>query len=621
MTGGILTFANRMVGLTASAVSNALAGVYALVGHIHSWTEITGLGTAATNSAAAFATAAQGAAADTALQPAATNGFVTAAITNGLGGSGITANDVTNSLDLSVAPSLTGTVAKAAGALQGGETNALLDLAGTRAMTGNSVTLARDVKARDAGTVGEYGANFGEVNTVGGYGFGAGWLNNVGDWGFGAGGNNSVGNYGFGAGIANSVGNYGFGAGSHNTVGGYGYGFGAGWQNIIGGYGFGAGSQNNVGDYGFGAGIANTVGTFGFGAGFANTVGGYGFGVGRRGKGAEGSFVFSDSTDADFDRLAYTNWFSVRASGGTYFATPDLTVTGTVTAASYSGSGADAFATAAQGALADTALQPTATNGFLKAGDVTNSLDLSVAPSLTGTVAQAASALQPVTTNNFVQLWNTNYVTGGRDWNANLELWGNLENTDFSPGIVFHTLTKPYTNWLGFYQNSLIRMQASQNMDSGGGWWNLVYHTILDDANFVAGVNYLAPNGDASGLTGLTAGQVAAAGGLTNLPNATIPTAQGNLSGEVTFDFTAGGVQSGVQTGAVTNVTFTVSSTNAESALVYQFFSNGDSVTWNTNTTTFVGGTAPTLTSNEWNRLFISGYRGRYHVGAAGSAP
>ena len=63
VTGGILTFANRMVGLTASA------------------------------------------------------------ITNGLGGSGITANDVTNSLDLSVAPSLTGTVALAASALPSSKTN------------------------------------------------------------------------------------------------------------------------------------------------------------------------------------------------------------------------------------------------------------------------------------------------------------------------------------------------------------------------------------------------------------------------------------------------------------------------------------------------------------------
>jgi len=103
--------------------------------------------------------------------------------------------------------------------------------------------------------------------------------------------------------------------------------------------------------------------------------------------------------------------------------------------------------------------------------------------------------------------------------------------------------------------------------------------------------------------------------------NAVIPETQGNIAGTWAIDFTVGRVQSGVQTGAVTNVTFTVSSTNAESSLVYQLFSNGGSVTWDTNTTTFVGGTAPTLTSNEWNTIFMRGFRGRYHVGKAGSAP
>jgi len=106
-----------------------------------------------------------------------------------------------------------------------------------------------------------------------------------------------------------------------------------------------------------------------------------------------------------------------------------------------------------------------------------------------------------------------------------------------------------------------------------------------------------------------------------NATNAVIPETQGNIAGTWAIDFTVGRVQSGVQTGAVTNVTFTVSSTNAESSLVYQLFSNGGSVTWDTNTTTFVGGTAPTLTSNEWNTIFMRGFRGRYHVGKAGSAP
>lgn len=103
--------------------------------------------------------------------------------------------------------------------------------------------------------------------------------------------------------------------------------------------------------------------------------------------------------------------------------------------------------------------------------------------------------------------------------------------------------------------------------------------------------------------------------------NAITPIDVGNLTGLWTIDFTAGGVQKGTQTDTITNVAFTVASTNYESAVVFEFFSNGGSVTWNTNTTSFVGDAAPTMTSNEWNRLFMSGYRGRYYVGKAGSAP
>jgi len=131
--------------------------------------------------------------------------------------------------------------------------------------------------------------------------------------------------------------------------------------------------------------------------------------------------------------------------------------------------------------------------------------------------------------------------------------------------------------------------------------------TLTFGADGIAAAGGLVTNGNANALT--------------NFPNAIIPEAQGNISGTWAVDFTKGGVQSGVQTDTITNVTFTVSSTNAESAVVWQLFSNGSSVTWNTNTTTFVGGTAPTLTSNEWNRIFINGFRDRYFVGWAGSAP
>ena len=54
VSGGILTYALGLIGLTPTAVSNAVAGVYALANHIHGWTAITGLGSAATNEAAAF---------------------------------------------------------------------------------------------------------------------------------------------------------------------------------------------------------------------------------------------------------------------------------------------------------------------------------------------------------------------------------------------------------------------------------------------------------------------------------------------------------------------------------------------------------------------------------------
>jgi hypothetical protein len=72
---GLLTFTDRIIGLTAAAVSNAMAGVYALVDHLHSYTAISNAPWATTN-------------------------------------------DVTNSLNLAVSPSLTNPVALAASALQ-----------------------------------------------------------------------------------------------------------------------------------------------------------------------------------------------------------------------------------------------------------------------------------------------------------------------------------------------------------------------------------------------------------------------------------------------------------------------------------------------------------------------
>jgi len=110
-------------------------------------------------------------------------------------------------------------------------------------------------------------------------------------------------------------------------------------------------------------------------------------------------------------------------------------------------------------------------------------------------------------------------------------------------------------------------------------------------------------------------------GSLTNLANEVLPVDDGNVSGTWAIDFTAGGVQKAAQTGSITSITYTVSSTNNEAALVMELHSNGSSITWPTNITSFATNAAPSLVSNEWNRLIFSGYRGRYHVGHIGSAP
>jgi len=203
------------------------------------------------------------------------------------------------------------TVVTRGGTVTSGTVTIDADNAHTNTFGGLLTVLGRDVRA-------------GFENTVGIYGFGAGVYNTVDSYGFGAGYGNTVGNYGFGAGVLNTVGNYGFGAGVDNTVGNY---------------GFGAGADNIFGIYGFGAGYGNTVGNYGFGAGVLNTVGNYGFGAGNRARCADGSFVFSDLQSSAFDRTAHINAFSVRASGGTYFETPNLTSTGTVTATAFIGDG------------------------------------------------------------------------------------------------------------------------------------------------------------------------------------------------------------------------------------------------------------------------------------------
>jgi hypothetical protein len=175
----------------------------------------------------------------------------------------------------------------ASAALPASATNALLDLAGTRAMTGDVVTLARDVKSRDAASVGEYGAAFG-VDTTAGY-----------------------------AGAA-------FGA--DTTAGEYGAAFGEGTTAGYAGAAFGAGTT--AGHYGAAFGSGTTAGNSGAAFGENTTAGKLGFSAGRYAHGTTGSFVFADSASDVFDRTNSPNSFSVRAAGGTYFDTPTFEVTG-----------------------------------------------------------------------------------------------------------------------------------------------------------------------------------------------------------------------------------------------------------------------------------------------------
>jgi hypothetical protein len=111
----------------------------------------------------------------------------------------------------------------ASAALPASATNALLDLAGTRAMTGDVVTLARDVKSRDAASVGEYGAAFGEGTTAGyaGAAFGAGTT--AGHYGAAFGEGTTAGNYGAAFGENTTAGKLGFSAGryAHGTTGSF----------------------------------------------------------------------------------------------------------------------------------------------------------------------------------------------------------------------------------------------------------------------------------------------------------------------------------------------------------------------------------------------------------------
>ena len=124
---------------------------------------------------------------------------------------------------------------------------------------------------------------------------------------------------------------------SATSVGIYAAAFGG--DTTAGDYGAAFGLNTTAGDAGAAFGVSTTAGDAGAAFGEGTTAGNLGFSAGWRGKGADGSFVFADSQNIDFNRTAHPDSFSVRAQGGTYFDTPTFEVTGDVTATSFTGDG------------------------------------------------------------------------------------------------------------------------------------------------------------------------------------------------------------------------------------------------------------------------------------------
>ena len=179
-----------------------------------------------------------------------------------------------------------------------------LDLAGTRAMTGDGVTLARDIKSRDAASVGEYGAAFGQETTAGDSGAAFGWYTVAGEFGAAFGSGTTAGSYGAAFGVDTTADGYGAAFGEGTTAGEYGAAFGcyatageygaafgdgttagdagfaAGEGASAGSYGFAAGESTSAGEYGFAAGYNTSAGEYGFAAGVGTSAGPYGFAAG-----------------------------------------------------------------------------------------------------------------------------------------------------------------------------------------------------------------------------------------------------------------------------------------------------------------------------------------------------
>jgi hypothetical protein len=105
---------------------------------------------------------------------------------------------------------------------------------------------------------------------------------------------------------------------------------------VVDTYGVAFGQNTEAGISGAAFGNGTYAGEFGVAFGYGSISGQAGFSAGGNATGGDNSFIFADYVGTNaFDRSAYTNEFAIRASGGTYFDTPELEATGTVRAESF----------------------------------------------------------------------------------------------------------------------------------------------------------------------------------------------------------------------------------------------------------------------------------------------
>jgi hypothetical protein len=204
-------------------------------------------------------------------------------------------------------------------AIAGGQNNTVTPSATASAINGGYNNYAGGTYSAMAGGYGNYAGNF--MDAVGG-----------GNANTASGGNSAV-----AGGTQNRA------SGNSSIVGGGGYNLAGGTYGTVGG-----GYQNNAAGYAaaVSGGLQNTnLGQFGtIPGGDQNLATNSAFASGHRAKAqTTGSFVWADSTDADFSSTA-NNQFLIRASGGVGIGKANpataLDVAGTVTATSFSGSGA-----------------------------------------------------------------------------------------------------------------------------------------------------------------------------------------------------------------------------------------------------------------------------------------